>query len=206
MSKPNGILFIFAAASGTGKTTLVNALLKTLADIKISISHTTRPKRPAEVDGQHYHFVNDKTFENLIAENAFLEYADVHGHYYGTSKSWIEQELQIGCDVILEIDWQGAQKVREHVPCASVFILPPSMAMLEKRLTSRNQDNRDVITKRLEAASEEISHCNEFDYLLVNNEFDQALAELKIIVLAERLSQPRQAQALALLLAELVKK
>lgn len=198
-----GTLFVIAAPSGAGKTTLVNALLAALPDIQVSISHTTRPKRPAEQDGVNYHFVARPEFDGLVAQGVFLEYAPVHGHFYGTSHHWVQQQLQAGIDVILEIDWQGAQQIRKKFPASvNIFILPPSRHLLEVRLQTRNQDNSDVIVQRLAAASGEIAHYNEFDYLIINDVFTEAVEDLLAIIKAQRLRLPRQAAKYARLLAE----
>lgn len=188
-----GTLFIIAAPSGAGKTTLVRALIKTLRHIRVSVSHTTRPRRPREVDGVNYHFVNDEEFNHLIADEVLLEHAQVFGHQYGTSGRWVTQELAAGIDVILEIDWQGAKQVKQRFPdCVSIFILPPSMAALQERLTKRAQDNPEVIQERMAQAQAEISHFAEFDYLVINKYFRTALRDLTTIVCSERLRLKRQ--------------
>src|SRR3989338_7609031 len=199
-----GNLFIITAASGTGKTTLVNALLAAESELRLSISYTTRPIRPNERDGVHYHFVTSAVFEEMVHAGAFLEYANVFGHYYGTSKQWVETQLQNNIDVLLEIDWQGARQIRERLSQAiGVFILPPSHAVLEERLKHRRQDNPEVIQKRLAAAHEEIAHYHEFDYVVVNDIFQQALVDLQAVIKAARLKRERQALQLKGLLAEL---
>lgn len=188
-----GTLYVVAAPSGAGKTSLVDALVKSIDNIKISISYTTRPKRPLETEGVNYHFVSPAEFEKMIATKAFLEYANVFGNHYGTGKMWVEQQLQAGFDVILEIDWQGAQQIRQLFPqCVGIFILPPSLQILKQRLEVRNQDTEAIITKRLAEAKTEMSHYAEFDYLLVNDVFAETLADLQVIVQAQRLRQPRQ--------------
>lgn len=200
-----GVLYVVAAPSGTGKTSLTRALLQTVPDIDISISCTTRPKRPGEEHGKHYFFVTTDEFERMIAEQAFLEYAEVFGHYYGTSKQWVEKHLQAGKDVILEIDWQGAQQVRRVFPqSVHIFILPPSAALLRQRLHTRQQDSVAVIEQRLAAASNEVTHYAEFDYIVVNDQFDVALADLQMIIKANRLQRSRQVVKYARLLAELI--
>lgn len=181
-----GTLFIVAAPSGAGKSTLVNALLEREPGISLSISHTTRPPRPGERYGRHYYFVERADFEREIAEGIFLEHAQVHGNLYGTSRTTVEQLLQAGRDVLLEIDWQGAQQIRAKADCVSVFILPPSRAELERRLRGRASDAPDVIECRLRNSREEIAHAHEFDYILVNDDFEQALDELQAFVHAVR--------------------
>lgn len=183
-----GQLYIIAAPSGAGKTSLVSALLEAVDDLQVSISHTTRPKRPAETDGTNYFFVDDATFEGMIKEDAFFEHAKVFGHHYGTSKKWVREALDQGVDVILEIDWQGAQQMRKLMPEAiGIFILPPSMEVLKTRLTDRAADDPVVIDARMEEAHQEISHYDEFDYLVVNDSFEQALDDLRAIILSQRL-------------------
>lgn len=190
-----GQLYIVSAPSGAGKTSLVAALLKADTAIEVSVSHTTRKSRPGEQDGVNYHFVDVAEFEELIKEGAFLEHAKVFDNYYGTSLPWIESRLAVGQDVILEIDWQGAQQVRRLKPDAmSIFILPPSKAALRERLTNRGQDSNDIIEGRMAQAESESSHYPEYDYLVINDEFDQALADLKSIFRAHRLLTPNQAQ------------
>lgn len=182
-----GNLFIIAAPSGAGKTTLVNALLEKTSDLVVSISHTTRPMRPKEADGKNYFFVNEGEFEQMISRGEFLEHARVFGNYYGTSRKWVERELAQGLDVILEIDWQGAEQVKLHFPQAiSVFILPPSIHALRERLNRRQQDDPEVIERRINEAKEEISHCTDFDYLVVNQRFQNALTQLRAIFTAAR--------------------
>lgn len=183
-----GILFIITAASGTGKTSLVRALLKTDNQLRKSVSYTTRPARPGEENGKHYNFVSQQKFADLLRHGEFLEHAEVHGHSYGTSKSWIERAIQDGPDILLEIDWQGAQQVRRIFPNAvGIFILPPSLASLEERLKARAQDSSEVIVSRLKAARAEMSHVNEFDYVIINDKFEQAAQELICIVRSNRL-------------------
>ncbi|MDP5255245.1 MULTISPECIES: guanylate kinase [unclassified Vibrio] len=190
-----GTLYIVSAPSGAGKSSLISALLEknpTYA-MKVSVSHTTRDMRPGEEDGVHYHFVSRGEFESLIAEGAFLEHAEVFGNYYGTSRPWIEQTLEQGIDVFLDIDWQGARQIREQMPLArSIFILPPSNSELERRLTTRGQDSKEVIAKRMSEAKSEISHFSEYDYVIVNDDFDNALTDFKAILRAERLKQDKQ--------------
>ncbi|MBT5411742.1 MAG: guanylate kinase [Cellvibrionales bacterium] len=194
MSKA-GTLYIVSAPSGAGKTTLVGALLKNMPDIKASISHTTRPMRPGEKEGINYHFVSEEIFLSLINKEAFLEHAQVFNHFYGTSKEWVEKTLSEGIDVILEIDWQGAEQIRDLIPeSKSIFILPPSLEALEERLIKRGQDDPTVIKRRLAAAKEEISHYMMADYLLINDGFDETLVEFNSIILHERLKLQSQKQ------------
>ncbi len=184
----SGSLYIVAAPSGAGKTTLVRMLLADMPDVHLSVSHTTRGPRSGEVNGQAYHFVDVPTFQGLIAEGGFVEWAEVHGNYYGTSKQAIARELSEGRDVLLEIDWQGAQQVRAQFPEAvGIFILPPSLIELEKRLTGRGTDSADVIARRLAAAQDEMRHVDEFDYVIINNQLQEALEDLRAVVQASRL-------------------
>lgn len=190
-----GTLYIVSAPSGAGKSSLIQALLKTqpLYDTQVSISHTTRGIRPGENHGEHYYFVGKSEFEQMIAEEAFLEHAEVFGNYYGTSRHAIEHVLATGVDVFLDIDWQGAKQIRQKMPYArSIFILPPSQEELDRRLRGRGQDSEEVITKRMVQAVAEMSHFAEYDYLIVNDDFDSALSDLKIIIRAERLRMSRQ--------------
>lgn len=200
-----GRLYIISAPSGAGKTSLVAALLKADSGIEVSVSHTTRSPRPGEQDGVNYHFVDIPRFEQLIAEDAFLEHARVFDNFYGTSRVWIESRLKLGQDVILEIDWQGAQQVRKLIPDAlSIFIVPPSKEALRARLTSRGQDNEAVIARRMADAASESSHYPEYDYLVVNDHFDQALADLLAIFRAQRLLTLTQARRHVNLLTDLL--
>jgi guanylate kinase len=191
-----GTLYIVSAPSGAGKSSLINALLEknpTYA-MKVSVSHTTRGMRPGEQDGVHYHFVQKEHFEELIEKGEFLEYAEVFGNYYGTSRVWIEQTLDKGIDVFLDIDWQGARQIRKQMPLAkSIFILPPSREELERRLNARGQDSDAIIAKRMDEATSEISHFDEYDYVIVNDDFDVSLMDFKAIIRAERLKQDKQA-------------
>jgi len=197
-----GTLYIISSPSGGGKTTLVKALTSSMMDIQVSVSHTTRPARPGEQEGIHYHFVDKDMFQKLQMQRIFLECAEVFEHYYGTSKHWVLETLARGIDVILEIDWQGAQLIRQQIPQAvSIFILPPSSKILRERLSVRAQDAHGVIEFRLNAASEEISHYNEYDYLIVNDNFEAALDDLRAVVRARRLICPRQALKYQALLA-----
>lgn len=182
-----GSLYIVAAPSGAGKTSLVKALLEQTPAITVSVSHTTRPPRPGEVHGEHYYFVDKTTFEQMRDAGEFLEHARVFDNYYGTSRQAVEQTLDRGLDVILEIDWQGAQQIRRLYPeCSGIFVLPPSRNALEHRLRSRGQDNNEVIERRMKDAITEMSHYREFDYLVINDDFNRALEELKAIILARR--------------------
>jgi len=188
-----GTLYIVSAPSGAGKTSLVNALVKKDPQISLSVSHTTRPPRPGEIDGQHYHFVDVDTFKTMINEGAFIEYAQVFDNYYGTSRSALTTPLEEGRDVILEIDWQGAEQVRRLIPEAqSIFILPPSKAALEERLRGRGQDSDEVISRRMRDAEAEMKHYDEFDFLIINDEFETALNELHCIFIAQRMRCSRQ--------------
>lgn len=205
MEKAKGTLFVVSAPSGAGKTSLVAAMLKADARLCVSVSHTTRACRPGEQDGINYHFVDRSVFESMIAAGDFLEYAEVFGNYYGTSQIWVDQMLAAGSDVILEIDWQGAQQVRCLRPDAlGIFILPPSLPVLRERLTGRQQDAPEVIGRRMREASEECSHCGEYDFLVVNECFDEALADLLSVVRAQRLRVVTQLQVQAELIGRLV--
>lgn len=200
-----GKLFIVAAPSGAGKTSLVNALVAELEGIQLSISHTTRPQREGEVHGQDYFFVSHSEFNALIKQHNFLEYAVVFNNLYGTSATWVTDKLNKGIDVILEIDWQGAAQVRRIMPQAvSIFILPPSLTALATRLRSRGKDDQSIITQRLLQATAEIAHYDEYDYLLVNDDFMKALHELKIIVECQRLTLSAQKERYGSLLKGLL--
>jgi guanylate kinase len=182
-----GTLFVVAAPSGAGKSTLVNALLEREPAISLSISHTTRPPRVGELYGRHYYFVERGEFEQEIVDGIFLEHAEVHGNLYGTSRKTVQALLAQGRDVLLEIDWQGAEQIRQTKPdCISVFILPPSRAELERRLRGRGSDSAEVIERRLRNSRGEIAHAQEFDYILINDDFERALADLQAIVRAVR--------------------
>ena len=188
-----GALFVVSAPSGAGKTSLVRSAVEQDPLLRVSVSHTTRPRRSLEVDGENYHFVDTATFEAMLRENAFLEHARVFGNYYGTSGHWVDAQLAAGLDVILEIDWQGAQQVRRLRPDAcGIFILPPSAATLEQRLRNRGQDDEAVIARRLSAAREEMSHYGEFDYLVINDVFDIAAHDLLAIFRSQRLRTDRE--------------
>ncbi len=200
-----GNLFIITAASGAGKTSLVRALLEHDTQIQLSVSYTTRQPRVGEVNGEHYHFVDEASFLKMLDENDFLESAHVHGARYGTSKTCVNEVLAAGQDLILEIDWQGAAQVRQLYPEAiSIFILPPSMQELESRLRGRGQDSDEVIAKRLAAAKDEMSHVGEFDYVTINDKFEVALEDLNAIVRTQRLKREKQLARHATLLKGLI--
>lgn len=199
-----GNLYIIAAPSGAGKTTLVHSLLQTVKNIELSISYTTRPPRPGDVNGVDYFFVDESEFQNMIQANQFLEYAEVYGFHYGTAREQVLGQLRKGKDVLLEIDWQGAAQIRKNFHNAvSIFILPPSLVTLKERLYNRKQDQETVIQERLSKAQEEISHCSAFDYLIVNDQFQEALQSLIAIVKVQRLRMNYQTHELARLLDEL---
>jgi guanylate kinase len=201
----SGNLFIVTAPSGAGKTTLVRLLTENDARIGVSISHTTRPPRPGEADGREYHFVDVPCFLEKIARNEFLEWAEVHGNHYGTSRRWIEAEMASDRDVLLEIDWQGARQVRKTLPQATgIFILPPSMAILEERLSGRGTDSEEVIKRRFAAARDEMRHVDEFDYVIINDSLPQAVLDLQAVVKSARLRCANQRQRHGLLFASLL--
>lgn len=196
-----GTLYTISAPSGAGKTSLVAALIKHCQSLRVSVSHTTRAMRPGEDNGVNYHFVSQEEFLDMLDRTEFLEHARVFGNLYGTSRIWVEQQLAAGTDVILEIDWQGAQQVKHQLPATrAIFIMPPSRETLEQRLNARGQDDAAIIASRMAEAVEEMSHYVESDYLVVNQDFDQALAELQAIVTCERLRISRQREALSELL------
>ena len=200
-----GSLFIISAPSGAGKTSLVEALLPRMQQVRVSVSHTTRAQRPGEVEGVNYHFVSGEVFRQLHDAGDFLESAEVFGNNYGTSQRWVNETLASGDDVILEIDWQGAEQVRRLQPAAiSIFILPPSKSALEHRLTGRGQDPEAVIAARMAKAANEMSHYAEADYLVVNDRFDAALDQLCSIITASRLRLSSQQQRYAELLTSLL--
>jgi guanylate kinase len=200
-----GHLYIVAAPSGAGKTTLVRLLLENDAGIRVSISSTTRAPRPGEEDGRAYHFVDVPSFVEMIRRGDFLEWAEVHGNYYGTSKHWIAAELKAGHDVLLEIDWQGAQQVRKAFPKAiGVFILPPSLEALEERLSGRGTDSAETIARRMAAARDEMRHVDEFDYVIINDDLQKALGNLKSVISASRLQYATQRQRHSELFATLL--
>ena len=195
MSKSRGTLFTVSAPSGAGKTSLVNALLAREAHIKVSVSHTTRPIRPGEVDGRDYYFIEPSQFEAMLHKESFLEHAKVFQNYYGTSRQWVESTLESGLDVILEIDWQGAQQVRKLIPEAqSIFILPPSRDSLRERLQGRGQDASEVIERRMQEAINEISHYVDSQWLVINDDFQRALSDLTSIISAQRMRTNNQQQ------------
>lgn len=190
-----GNLFVIAAPSGTGKTTLVKQLIDSTDNIIVSVSHTTRQRRPAEQHGVNYFFTDENEFKRMIRDDEFLEYAKVFNSFYGTSRKTVEESLAKGVDVVLEIDWQGCQQVKRLYPdCISVFILPPSVDSLAERLVSRNQDKANIIQERLADARETVSHIPEYDFMIVNDDFAHAIADLQTIVKAQRLSQARQSK------------
>lgn len=189
----SGNLFVISAPSGAGKTSMVRGLLELNPGIALSVSYTTRAPRPGEVNGREYHFVSREEFQAMSQRGDFLESAEVYGNFYGTSQPWIESQLKAGGDILLEIDWQGAQQVRKLFPdCETIFILPPSIEALQSRLTGRGQDSADVIAKRMAAAREDISHVYEFDYVIINDKLDEALQQLNAVVLAARQRREKQ--------------
>lgn len=195
-----GKLFIFSAASGTGKTSLAKALMDQMPDVAFSVSHTTRAPRPGEQNGVHYYFVTPQQFEEMVTADRFLEHAKVFGNSYGTSRAATENLLRQGKNIIFDIDWQGARAIKEKLPEAvSIFLLPPSRAALEERLTGRGQDSPEVIARRMREAVSEMSHYQEFDHLVVNDDFDAALADLKAIILGEGSPRPARVDMAALL-------
>ena len=200
-----GSLYVIAAPSGAGKTSLVKSLLECTEKLAVSVSHTTRAARPGEVNGEHYHFVDVASFEKMRDADQFLEHARVFDNYYGTSRQAVDSLLESGTDVILEIDWQGAQQTRQLYPeCCGIFILPPSRQALEDRLRARGQDGDTVIERRMQDAITEMSHYREFNYLVVNDDFDEALAILRSIIIARRQRIELQIQLQERLLQELL--
>ncbi|ARS51081.1 guanylate kinase [Ectopseudomonas mendocina] len=205
MAITTGTLYIVSAPSGAGKTSLVKALVESEAQIRVSVSHTTRAMRPGEVDGVNYHFVDHARFHAMLERSEFLEHAQVFDNLYGTSQKWVEQTLAEGFDLILEIDWQGAQQVRKLMPQAkSIFILPPTQEALRHRLTNRGQDSGEIIERRMREAVSEMSHYVEYDYLVINDDFNHALSDLKAIFRSNQLAQTQQQQRHAGLLSELL--
>lgn len=205
MTHSTGTLYIISAPSGAGKTSLVKALIDARPEIRVSVSHTTRAMRPGETDGVNYHFVDRAEFVRMIEHGDFLEQAEVFGNLYGTSQSHLQQTLDEGHDLILEIDWQGAQQVRQLMPAArSIFILPPTQQALRQRLTNRGQDSDDIIEARMREAVSEMSHYVEYDYVVVNDDFATALDDLKAIFRANRLSQTLQQQQYSQLFEQLL--
>jgi guanylate kinase len=203
--KRRGILYTISAPSGAGKTSLVKALLDQCPALTVSVSHTTRTQRPGEMDGVNYHFIDRNTFMDMTGRGEFLEQAEVFGNLYGTSQRWVEETLKSGRDVILEIDWQGAQQIRRLMPdSVGIFILPPSLEALLQRLNGRGQDDSAVIEKRMAQARDEITHYSEADYLVVNDVFDKALADLAAIIRTQPLQSKNQRDHLQELLSELL--
>jgi guanylate kinase len=200
-----GTLYVISAASGAGKTSLVSAVLDQLSNLEVSVSHTTRPPRVGEVDGVNYYFVDKETFVAMVNNGEFFESATVFGNMYGTSRQHIQEQLLKGKDVILEIDWQGARQIRQLMgDCKSIYIIPPSIEALRERLTSRAQDNDEVINKRMHEAFSEMSHYAEFEYLIINDDFDEAKQNLAAIIMSERMLLEHQQHKHADLLAELL--
>ncbi|WP_372866893.1 guanylate kinase [Pseudomonas sp.] len=205
MAITTGTLYIISAPSGAGKTSLVKALIDSEPQIRVSVSHTTRAMRPGEVEGVNYHFTSRDQFHAMIDNSELLEHAEVFGNLYGTSQAWVEQTLIEGFDLILEIDWQGAQQVRHLMPQSkSIFILPPTQEALRHRLTNRGQDSGEIIEQRMREAVSEMSHYVEYDYLLINDDFAHALSDLKAIFRANQLLQSPQQQRHRGLLSELL--
>jgi guanylate kinase len=205
MNHSSGTLYIVSAPSGAGKTSLVNALIKDDERVSVSVSHTTRGKRPGEEHGVNYHFVSHDAFKALIDQNDFLEHAEVFGNFYGTSRSALQQVLDQGNDLILEIDWQGARQVRELMPEArSIFILPPSQEALRQRLDGRGQDSAEIIAGRMKEAVSEMVHYDEYEYVIINDDFDEALEELKAVFRSNRLLLKKQQARHGALLQELL--
>ncbi len=203
----HGNLFVFAAPSGAGKSSLVAEIIQSMEHIALSVSHTTRPMRSSDQCGREYHFVTQAEFDQLISDEVFLEHAKVYDHSYGTSQVWVQEQLSVGIDVILEIDWQGARSIKQLYPQAIlIFILPPSVSTLQSRLEGRGQDSAEVVSKRMAVAHNEMSHYKEFDYLIVNDDFAEAKSNLIAIIRAERLAMVRQSTRYAKLLAHLVEK
>lgn len=189
----SGNLFIVSAPSGAGKTSLVGAMLATTPGVDLSVSYTTRPPRPGEVNGKDYHFVSRETFLAMAKHGDFLESAEIYGNLYGTSQSWIRTATASGRDILLEIDWQGAAQVRRAFPgCIGIFILPPSIEVLEKRLKGRGKDSEEVIARRMAAACDEIAHVSEFDYVIINDKLDTAVQQLRSVVIAAGVRRDQQ--------------
>ena len=194
-----------AAPSGGGKTSLIKALLEKDEKISLSVSHTTRPPRPGETDGVHYHFVDERVFQELLEQNAFLEHARVFDHLYGTGREAVLRQLKMGNDVILDIDWQGARQIRASLPtCSTIFITPPALELLHQRLTRRGQDSAATIRRRMRDAQAEISHWGEFDFVIINDEFDHALSDLHSVIRRGRPVRESGKKQNAKILAELL--
>ena len=200
-----GTLYIISAASGAGKTSLVRALVEYTEDVVVSVSYTTRPRRAGEEDGVHYHFVSREEFKAMQAQAEFLEHAQVFDNHYGTSRTWVAERLAVELDVVLEIDWQGARQVRKlHPENVSIFVLPPSRAELERRLRARGQDTEEIIARRMRDAVAETSHYNEFDYTVINDNFETAVTDLSTIIRAWRLRRLHQEARYQSLIHELL--
>ncbi len=200
-----GKLYIISAPSGAGKTSLVKQLVSKVDQLDVSVSHTTRAIREGETHGQDYFFTSVDAFKQMISDHAFLEHAQVFDNFYGTAQQSVEDMLEQGIDVILEIDWQGAEQVRKMLPNSiSIFILPPSIEILQQRLENRGQDSKEIIARRMQDAVKEMSHCHEFDYLIVNDDFNVALTELTSIISCHRLEKQRQIKNLATLIEQLL--
>lgn len=205
INSTSGTLYIVSAPSGAGKTSLIKALVDAQAQIRVSVSHTTRAMRAGEVDGVNYHFTSREDFTGMLERDEFLEHAEVFGNLYGTSQRWLEKTLNEGFDLILEIDWQGAQQVRRLMPQAkSIFILPPSQEALRQRLTNRGQDSDEIIDGRMREAVSEMSHYVEYDYLIINDDFTSALDDLNAVFRANQLQQGPQQQRFSNLLSQLL--
>ena len=206
MANARGSLFIISAPSGAGKTSLVKALVEKDGNLHASVSHTTRSPRPGEKEGSNYYFVKKSFFDKMVSQGEFLESAQVFDHFYGTSKLWVQSQLEAGTDVVLEIDWQGARQIKECMPLAcAIFILPPSKNALQERLMSRGQDNPEVIERRMDQAVNEMSHFESSDYLVLNRNFEDALNELEVIVKAQRLRTINRSRSLGSILSEMLK-
>jgi len=203
--KKQGNLYVVAAPSGGGKTSLINALMKMDPHLRLSISHTTRAPRQGELNGQHYYFVSAEEFRRLVDDDAFLEHARVYDHCYGTGREQVQKQLDQGFDVMLDIDWQGAAQIRKSFPdCRSIFIIPPSLATLQERLASRGLDSAEVIERRMQKARSELSHAGEFDYMIVNDDFDAALGDLYSIIRSGSHQRHGQQQRSETLLAQML--